>query len=371
MLSRVEASQDEQQRFHISSRHTSHFHFKKETALLWLELALADAAQLFLRLYRVSALLRERLGRPERTTGDQPETIRCFRHSSFNRLPCSLQAPRSLARFKSTRVHSRQLSGLEKKTSSVAKRSWNGDVSCRKKTRLSSPPSNHTHLLTRKILSGCLCADGCELRVHFHFWLKSKNRTHRRGEEWLHVFTTLLSEVSLAEIQVDVSAVFLVTTSVVTKVLQESGAQYSLCDLYSMGVMRACTAFSVLLSIVKNCRYKCREVRPNLFSLSALWVNIVSPLWLLRLPSVWLKDIKPEEWEHQKCISVSFYSPVLYRQLWGDGKDFIGPRSQCQRARQWAVDAAARRRHLWPCRIGENPYRPVRWGDAWRGFSLP
>lgn len=77
---------------------------------------------------------------------------------------------------------------------------------------------------------------------------------------------------------------------------------------------------------------------------------------------LWFKNIK-----HQKCISVSFYSPVLYRQLWGDGKDFIGPRSQCQRARQWAVDAAACRRHLWPCRIGENPYRPVRWGDALHG----
>lgn len=48
--------------------------------------------------------------------------------------------PRLLARFNSTWVHSRQLSGLEKKTSTLAKRSWNGDVSCRQKTRLSSLP---------------------------------------------------------------------------------------------------------------------------------------------------------------------------------------------------------------------------------------
>lgn len=101
MLGRVEASQDEQQRFHISSRQTSHFHFKKETRLPWLELAFADTAQLFLRLYRISALLCESLGARERTTGDPPETIQCFRHSSFNRLPCSLQTPRLLARFNS------------------------------------------------------------------------------------------------------------------------------------------------------------------------------------------------------------------------------------------------------------------------------
>lgn len=117
---------------------------------------------------------------------------------------------------------------------------------------------------------------------------------------------------------------------------------------------------------VRNRIYRCIEVWPNLFSLSALWVNIVTPLWLLHLPSVWLKNIKPEEWAHafQKCISISFSCPVLHWQLWGDGKDFVGPRSQCQRAGQRAVDTAARRRHLWPCRIGQNPYRPVSFEKA-------
>lgn len=129
-----------EQRFHISSRQTFHFQFKKETALPWLELPFADTAQLFLRLYRISALLCESLGRRE-GTGDPPETVRCFTHSSINRLPCSLQMLCLLARFNSAWAHSRQLSGLEKKTSGVAKKSWIGGCFLwGEKTRLSSPP---------------------------------------------------------------------------------------------------------------------------------------------------------------------------------------------------------------------------------------
>lgn len=39
---------------------------------------LANNAQLFLELHRISALLCESLGRQQRTTGDQPETEQCF-----------------------------------------------------------------------------------------------------------------------------------------------------------------------------------------------------------------------------------------------------------------------------------------------------
>lgn len=50
---------------------------------------------------------------------------------------------------------------------------------------------------------------------------------------------------------------------------------------------------------------------------------------------------------------------MLHRQLRGDGEDPAGPGGQRQRAGQRAVDAAARRRHLRPRGIGQDPHRTV------------
>lgn len=86
------------------------------------------------------------------------------------------------------------------------------------------------------------------------------------------------------------------------------------------------------------------------FSRSAFFIFPPSESRILSQPNVSVKN--------ELLFLLS--SPVLHRQLWGDGKDLIGPRSQCQRAGQWAVDAAARRRHLWPCGIGHHPYCIVR-----------
>lgn len=59
-------------------------------------------------------------------------------------------------------AHSRQLSGLEKKTSTVAKKSWNGDVSCRKKSTpvlpaLKSNPSFNKEITFCPFLAACVC----------------------------------------------------------------------------------------------------------------------------------------------------------------------------------------------------------------------
>lgn len=82
-----------------------------------------------------------------------------------------------------------------------------------------------------------------------------------------------------------------------------------------------------------------------------------------------------------KCLPFLFslhpfsFTTVLYWQLWGDGEDPAGPRSQRQRSGQRAVDAAARRRYLWPRRTGQDPHCTVRHADTLhqelhQGFQL-
>lgn len=284
--------------------------------------SLANTAQLFLELYCVSALLCESLGRQARTTGDQPETEQCFTHSSINRLPCSLQTPCLL--------HSHQYLPRKRKQAPFAKK----ELDRRKKTTPVLPaPKSHPVFNEENTfhLFLAVSARGCELRVQFYFWLISKSKTHRWGEKWLHVFTAVDSVMSLAEMRCDFSPVLSVTN-----------------DSFHEGAVEP---FAVLLD-----------------TCCVIYIPRESDESSSRPPFHFLLccHVKPTDIDAEKCgqrnVSVKkelwflFSSPVLHRQLWGDGKDLIGPRSQCQRAGQRAVDAAARRRHLWPCRIGHNPY---------------
>lgn len=124
---RVDSSPDQQQRFHISSWQTSHFHFKKETRLLWLELPLAAPQQLFLEIYRISALLCENL----------PSGV--FTHSSIDGSPCCLQTACLRGCFTPILCHG-------KENTPLAKKSWNGGCFLwegkkkKKNLRRSAPP---------------------------------------------------------------------------------------------------------------------------------------------------------------------------------------------------------------------------------------
>lgn len=288
--------------------------------------------QLFLELYCVSALLCESLGRQARTTGDQPETEQCFTHSSTNRLPCSLQTPCLCGWFSSASLHSHQYLPRKRKQAPLAKK----ELDRRKKTTPVLPaPKSHPVFNEKNtfhlFLAVSASARGCELRVQFYFWLISKSKTHRWGEKWLHVFTAVDSVMSLAEMRFDFSPVLSVTN-----------------DSFHEGAVEP---FAVLLD-----------------TCCVIYIPRESDESSSRPPFHFLLccHVKPTDIDAEKCgqrnVSVKkelwflFSSPVLHRQLWGDGKDLIGPRSQCQRAGQRAVDAAARCRHLWPCRIGHNPY---------------
>lgn len=104
-------------------------------------------------------------------------------------------------------------------------------------------------------------------------------------------------------------------------------------------------------------------------SLIYLLIYFFTPFLLLYL--IQAEVIEKEILQNQK-LSKCFLFPsfplslttVLYRQLWGDGEDPAGPRSQRQRSGQRTVDAAARRCHMWSRRTGQDSHRTVRHVDT-------
>lgn len=100
---------------------------KKETRLLWLELPLAAPQQLFLEIYRISALLRE----------DLPSGV--FTHSSIDGSPCCLQTARLRGCFTPILCHGKENNPLAKKE--LERRIFLvGKKKTKKKLRRSAPP---------------------------------------------------------------------------------------------------------------------------------------------------------------------------------------------------------------------------------------
>lgn len=108
-------------RFHISSWQTSHFHFKKETRLLWLQLPLPAPRSCFWKfiafLLLLGASLRSRVLRAHLSTG---------RPAASRRRVCG--------------AASHQFSAMENKTSTLLKRAGSEDVPCGRKEKKNKKP---------------------------------------------------------------------------------------------------------------------------------------------------------------------------------------------------------------------------------------
>lgn len=174
----VDSSPDQQQRFHISSWQTSHFHFKKETTLLWLELPLPTPRSCFwsfiaFLLYYVKVWGD---GREQQVISRKPSYVLRI-HQSTGCLAASRRCVCGAGSVAPRCTHTNSLP-WKRKQAPLAKKSciggcflW-GNKTTPVLPALKSHPVFHEDNTFRFFLA--VSVDGCELRVQFHLIPKAK-----------------------------------------------------------------------------------------------------------------------------------------------------------------------------------------------------